>query len=42
MKEPIPPFAPPGRKHDIAPASRSAQSLGRNARPSRVWPWMKN
>src|ERR1700761_5640184 len=42
MNEPMPPLAPPGRKHDIAPASRSAQSLGLNARPSWVLPWMKN
>src|SRR6201996_9249359 len=42
MNEPMPPLAPPGRKHDIAPASRSAQSLGLNARPSSVLPWMKN
>ena len=34
--------APAGRNGDIAPARRSAQSLGRNAMPSRVIPWMKN
>src|SRR3989442_1190320 len=41
MWEPGPPFAPPGRKHDMAPARRSAQSLGRNCRPLDVMPWMK-
>jgi hypothetical protein len=32
--------APPGLKLAIAPAKRSAQSLGRNARPLLVKPWM--
>src|SRR5438094_7351 len=42
MKDPMPLAVPPGRKHDIAPDSRSAQSLGRNVRPSLVMPCMKN
>src|SRR6185369_7521933 len=37
----MPGRTPPGRKQDIAPASRSAQSLGRKVFPSRVTPWMK-
>src|SRR6185369_17456514 len=41
MKAPRPGCTPPGRKHDIAPASRSAQSLGRKVRPDLVTPWMK-
>jgi hypothetical protein len=41
MKEDMPPAPPPGLKQDIAPARRSAQSLGLNVRPSRVMPWMK-
>jgi hypothetical protein len=36
-----PPEAP-GRKLDIAPASLSAQSLGRNTFPARVTPSMMN
>ena len=34
------PSAPKGRKGDMTPASRSAESLGRNVRPSFVMPWM--
>src|SRR5437867_4049860 len=41
MNEPMS-WLPSGRNDDIAPASRSAQSLGRNALPSLVIPWMKN
>ena len=33
---------PGGRNDDSAPARRSAQSLGRNALPSRVMPWILN
>ncbi len=42
MKEAMPPAEPAGRKLDIAPARRSAQSLGRNGLPSRVTPWMNS